>query len=98
MKKKNGSAGVYQNWWSRVGMIRYSVPSELWCSVERITPKITSGMRQARTIFSGFCRLKRSSTIGENSSASTVEYSITHQPTSNMTECGLCMMIGCQML
>jgi hypothetical protein len=70
-KKKNGSSGEYQNGCNFSGMIKYSVPSEDWCSVERITPQMTSGMSTPRMIFNGFCRLKRSSTMGENSSART---------------------------
>ena len=38
-KKNTGSSGLYQNGCSFSGMIRYSVPSEDWCSVERITPE-----------------------------------------------------------
>ena len=41
--------------------------------------------------------LKCSSTIGENSNASTVVYNMTHHATSNITECGLRMTSGCQM-
>ena len=37
-KKKNGSAGEYQNGCSLLGMIRYSDPSELWCRVESNMP------------------------------------------------------------
>ena len=35
--------------------------------------------------------------MGENSSDSTVVYSITQYATSNITECGLRMTSGCQM-
>ena len=97
-KKKTGSSGLYQNGCSFSGRIRYRVPSEDWCSVDKMTPQITSGIRIARTTFKGFCRLNRSSTIGENSSARTVVYNITQYATSNITECGLRMISGCQML
>ncbi len=39
MKKNTGSSGLYQNGCSLSGMIRYTVPSEDWCKVERITPQ-----------------------------------------------------------
>ncbi len=72
MKKKNGSAGEYQNGCSFVGMIRYSVPSEDWCSVESRMPRITRRNQAALTHLSGVARLKRSSTAVENSNISTV--------------------------
>ena len=39
-----------------------------------------------------------STSAGENSSDSTVEYSITHQETSNSIECRFHMKMGCQIL
>jgi hypothetical protein len=65
--------------------------------VDSITPRITSGIVMAFTILSGFSQWRRSSSIGLNSSASTVVYRVTHQATSNITECGFHMMSGCQM-
>src|SRR4051794_20396410 len=97
-KKKTGRIGLYQNGCNLPGTIRYRVPSDDWCKVDRMTPQITSGIKIFRTILSGFCRLKRSSTMGENSSASTAVYSITQYATSNITECGFRMIRGCQML
>src|SRR5579864_5545534 len=97
MKKNNGNNGLYHSGCNFSGMIKYKVPSEDWCNVERITPRITKGIKAARTIFRGFCRLKRSSTIGENSRERTVVYSITQYATSNITECGFRMTSGCQM-
>ena len=47
------------------------------------------------TTFNARFMRNRSKTIGLNSSASTIEYRVTHQPTSNMTECGFHMIRGC---
>src|ERR1035437_8422545 len=96
-KKKTGSNGLYQNGRSLLGMIRYSVPSDDWCNVESSTPRMTNTTMTRRMIRNGFCRLKCSNTIGENSMASTAVYNITQEATSNSTECGLRMTSGCQM-
>src|SRR5271157_2850678 len=71
-KKKTGNSGLYQNGCSLLGMIRYSVPSDDWCRVESSTPRMTKTTITRRMIRNGFCRLKCSSTIGENSNANTV--------------------------
>src|ERR1035438_194057 len=70
-KKNTGSSGLYQKGCSLLGMMRYNVPSEDWCSVERITPRMTNTIMTRRTTSNALCHLKCSSTIGENSSAST---------------------------
>jgi hypothetical protein len=96
VKKKTGNSGEYQSGWSFSGTIRYSDPSEDWWRVERITPTMTKGMVTARRIRRGHSRFNFSKTTGENSRASTVVYSITHQATSNMTERGFHMTSACQ--
>src|SRR5579872_5467999 len=87
-KKKNGNAGVYQNGCNLLGMIRYRLPSELWCSVESKIPATISTGYIALIHLIGAFRSKRSKTLGRNSKKSTVVYVITHMPTSNITECG----------
>src|ERR1017187_7538015 len=96
-KKKTGSSGLHQNGCSLLGMIRYRVPSDDWCSVDSSTPRITNTTMTLRMTFSARFSWKCSSTMGENSRASTVVYNITHHATSNITECGLRMTSGCQM-
>src|SRR5271165_1257196 len=71
-KKNTGSSGLHQNGCSLFGMMRYSVPSDDWCRVESSTPRITNTTMTLRTTFNALLSLKCSSTIGENSSASTV--------------------------
>src|ERR1017187_3642244 len=77
-KKNTGSSGLYQNGCSLLGMMRYSVPSEDWCKVESSTPRITNTTMTLRMIFSARFSLKCSSTIGENSMASTAVRSEEH--------------------
>src|ERR1035438_8477477 len=72
MKKNTGSSGLYQKACSLLGMMRYSVPNEDWCRVERSTPRMTNTTIKLRTTFSALCHFKCSKTMGENSSASTV--------------------------
>ena len=73
------------------------MPSEDWCSVEITAPAITSGTIAACWIFTARCQPSLSNSMPENSSASTVRYSITHQDTSNIAERGFHITIGCQM-
>ena len=64
--------GEYHRPYSLFGTIRYRVPRDDWCSVERITPTIMSGTEMIFMIFSGVCNWKRSNTVGMNSRNSTV--------------------------
>ena len=72
MKKNTGSSGLHQKACSLLGMMRYRVPSDDWCSVERITPRMTKTIITLRTALSARVQPRRSKTMGENSSASTV--------------------------
>ena len=64
--------GVYHSPYIFSGTITKSVPSEDWCSVESSTPMRTSGTEKPRMIRAGFSSLRRSSSMGLNSSARTV--------------------------
>src|ERR1035438_9084074 len=87
--------GEYHNGYSFSGTIRNRLPRELWCSVESNTPKIISGT-EIRWIHSiGLCQPNFSHTTGMNSRKSTVLYRVTHQATSNITECGFHITRGC---
>src|SRR5579872_3859536 len=95
-KKKTGSMGEYQSGYSLFGTIRYRLPKEDRCRVERMTPAIMIGSETMRSQRRVRFHWKRSSTTGTNSRARTVVYKVTHQPTSNITEWGFHMMSGCQ--
>ena len=85
-KKKIGTNPEYQSGCTRCGIIRKSAPSDDWCSVERHRPRIVRA-RVSRSAHSRiFRRPSHSNATGLNSSASTVRYSATHQPTSNITD------------
>ncbi len=85
-KKKTGRYGEYQSGWSLPGAIRKRLPSDDWWSVESTMPEtprmIVSLIDQLRTRF----QPSHSRIAGETSRKRTLRYSITHHPTSNITD------------
>ncbi len=72
MKKKNGSAGVYQNGCSFVWHDQVQRAQRRLVQRRKQNAQDHQRNQSALTHFSGFARLKRSSTAAENSNASTV--------------------------
>ena len=76
-KKNMGMKGEYHKGCSFSGAMRYSAPSEDWCRVDSVTPKMVSTMVACRTTLRHLRRkvnLDDSHSIGatENSMSSTV--------------------------
>ena len=59
-------------------------------------PESSAARRCCESTPSGLCQPNFSNTTGRNSRNSTVVYSVTHQATSNITECGFHITSGCQ--